>query len=543
MSTPIKIGIKTPFITLFHKDTELSLKVVAFEYKYSQEQDDVCQIKIQTNQVTIADEPYCQPGAELKVTWGYKGFDSVLEPITATRKVYVREISTEYDNSQWVTVDLLCTDKASYLNKSGNNQVHKDTDAKKLAEDLGIQYGLRVSLTQSDETFKPDGNTTTEIDNTSTKVLKPYNEKGFLSGLKLVVPQANKTNFQVLKEVVNKTPGGPYEVYGRDDTLFIRKRPYGKKPIKSYVYAESREFISFTPKKKTRTRKKAGVNTTTVGFDHTKKEGYEMYSNPLTNPEDTQGSKVNTPDIEYISQADQPSTPPPTVPGNVESVKRSFNDFKEFQKKLKDLPIETVTGNSGEPLQYIKRSTQSDEIFKRDGNITTEIDKTRVMYRGIGFNETIISIEDKPKDAKDESQNIQAQQQEREEPGTVVLEGDPHITSGELITIENVAKVHSGNWYIQECSHVVSRDGGYTLTLSVTRNARQPSPNAINQTETPTTPNNQKGPEDSQNTKDLPNQDPNKPITNGSTSPNNIPEPTGVGFWERAIASKGANKT
>jgi uncharacterized protein len=55
---------------------------------------------------------------------------------------------------------------------------------------------------------------------------------------------------------------------------------------------------------------------------------------------------------------------------------------------------------------------------------------------------------------------------------TLMTEGDPTLKADEVVTVSGVAKIHSGNWYIEKIKHTISFSG-YINTIELTKNAFQ----------------------------------------------------------------------
>ena len=104
----MKNGFGSPQVRIFTSSAEVSANVVDFSYKYSQEEDDVCQIRIRDKNVDLADRPEFQDGAILKVVWGYTGEDKKI------RKVCVRSGDGCIIKKE-ICLDLLCTDLSNRI--------------------------------------------------------------------------------------------------------------------------------------------------------------------------------------------------------------------------------------------------------------------------------------------------------------------------------------------------------------------------------------------------------------------------------------------
>ena len=66
--------------------------------------------------------------------------------------------------------------------------------------------------------------------------------------------------------------------------------------------------------------------------------------------------------------------------------------------------------------------------------------------------------------------------------GTLTVEGNPMLKPNEIVTIENVAKRHSGNWLTEKVTHDISAGGTYTCTVDVVKNGTQKETSSKKQT-------------------------------------------------------------
>ena len=52
----------------------------------------------------------------------------------------------------------------------------------------------------------------------------------------------------------------------------------------------------------------------------------------------------------------------------------------------------------------------------------------------------------------------------------LVVEGNPFLFPNKMITMSNVAKRHSGNWFVSKVTHNIDGSGNYTTTLGLKKN-------------------------------------------------------------------------
>ena len=320
-------GYGSPFVKVyyehFNKNTQKveywgisdNYQVTNFSYKYAEEEDDVAQIEFQTSDRTIADRLYFQEGLPLKVVWGYLG-----GPVSPSRLVYIRDI--KYEASEVIKLSLTCTDKAAILKDNYAQTIWKATSG--LPEDeftvmhvlvqMAIKYGLKFRVFGQNFDFSslvsqaPGVNPKFQY-SSGPNILHKANFLGefkfpnmsqaeqekfsvLLNGLIAykLYPQANKSDWLFLVEMLKKQPGGPWTISGRDNTLNIGQRNLTKPSIRSYTFGENGgDLLSFELDAK-------GILTDSqtdyVGVSHFDPENKE-YTFAGQRDENTQEDKTN----------------------------------------------------------------------------------------------------------------------------------------------------------------------------------------------------------------------------------------------------------
>lgn len=268
-------GYAAPFVKVFTSAGEVTEKVTEFVYKYSQEADDTCQIRIEALDRFLADRKEFQEGAILSIIWGYIG-----EEKSMARKVAIRDIKASY-TAKTIALDLLCTNLATTLKNNSNKRIWKDTTLKEVASKIAADQGLILeiddgsSVIRSGEAetsqFKEDGNFTTA----RSSVANPHQFR-----IHSEWPQANDSDHQALQKMSDLESNGPWEVTGRDDKIIIRKIALSSKSVRTYTYADgSGELIDFFPETKAMTKKSGTVNINVNAFDPENKTAIELDAN------------------------------------------------------------------------------------------------------------------------------------------------------------------------------------------------------------------------------------------------------------------------
>lgn len=451
MSNTLPKGFGTPFVDIFlNNGTRISENVVSFSYTYSEGSDDVCNIKIQTTDINLPDQKGFQEGDILKVIFGY-----LQGPKSRAQKVAIRSCTPHYFENE-IFLEIKATDLASYLKSQKSTQIHSQVSIESLVKSICEKRGLKyngvedseagaISLGSSDVSglrtpslLSESGNYGSAIDNTSAPQFTAdllYKE----------LPQANKSDAQLIKEVASKSKDPNIVVVGRDDGLTIRKRNFKQTPIRAYYYKmEDGELISFIPETKTE-KESASSNVEFSGWDALSKEHFEGNANSATSTETLLGQ--NTPGtIRNTAESQEPDN---ALPKLGESV--IINDINTL-------------------------SRQNPQLLNESGFYASPNDNIRKPF-GADFNWKVISTEDSQDKVKAEAQNINEQANLEKNPGVARVIGHPLLVDGKLVTILNVSKKHSGNYYLQEVKHDLFTASGYICTLSLSTNAYQSTEN------------------------------------------------------------------
>jgi hypothetical protein len=523
----MKDGFGSPYVKVYSSLGEITSRITDFNYKYSQEADDTCQLRIEELDTDLPDRPEFQEGAILSVIWGYIGEDE-----KAARKVVITNIKVSYTETT-IALDLLCTDKASRIKATSSKTVHKGnvvSIAKDIAEKNGLRYegisedGKSLDVSEIIGIAKPgffdnNGNYTIAVDNTA--VPKQINFR-----LYDVLPQANRSDFHALKDAADGDPNGPLEVYGRDDALIVRPKNLNQKPLKTYTYADgSGLLLSFFPETKNLSRKQSASNINIDAFNPEDKTAYNINTNDFTNGMAKLGDTTDVParfensglpdstDAEVIQK--KVNTGPNQMsqvyvyplegkPGAVKiNADKPQTDIKVDKKSLRyqlDHPANTevkkdpkfkkpkadvLDGNFVLNAEYgivhfVTYNTAAPGFFNKDGIYTEAIDATAVVIphgttftynRAVDNNKNIPSPEHSLEEAYGKGSNAQADASLKKNPAELEVVGDPLLESGKIVAVLNVSKKYSGNYYIEECTHSIPNRGPYKTTMKLSKNA------------------------------------------------------------------------
>ncbi len=498
----MKNGFGSPYVKLFTSKGEITAKVTDFVYLYSQEKDDICQLRIEELNPNLPDDPGLQEGVILTVTWGYQG-----ESDKMTRQVVIMDTKPHF-SSTMVTLDLLCKDKASRMKNTSSKKVHSGTlldiaksicdkhDVKVVDATESGEVTLIRTETREPDRYKFDGNYQSAKDNTIFA-------KPIILRTQVALPQANKSDYQVIREAADNDPNGPFETYGRDGEFVISKMDLNQAPIRKYTYGdEEGKLLDFTPETKNSTRKAGASNINTTAFDPKKKTAYDMNVNGFTNPDTKLGDSLDLPpradqaaeflgtkdSIELNGDNEEVNSEAP-IEGKVTVENADTSDNQVTEKK--DFGI----------LTYNILNTNSPSFVGFNGVTTAAVDKTTTViplgsvpvdWHRIDYNEHVPSSEHSIEDAYAKAKNLQALNELDISPASAELMGDPLLISGKVLSFMNVSKKYSGNYYVVECEHKINRGSGYRVTTKMRKNGLGITPGSAPSKVKVTTPVNKK---------------------------------------------------
>jgi len=270
------------------------------------------------------------------------------------------------------------------------------------------------------------------------------------------VPQANKSDKQILDELAKREPNGPYVVKTRDDEVIIKRRNFGKLPFFTYEYGgPSGELLDFSPQSSKRNRSGSSL---AMGFG-----GW----NPL---DKTTFSGTNTP-------ADQD----PSLAKAIEMLKFYKNIQKtpgagkllvgeRFSQPVlgvkSNQPVENKIDNTGiwSNNRHAILITLDDKIRALEKAIqefTVGVDtKKKEMYNALGVN---------PTTAYEQAANLRRDSELNSNPATATVWGKPQLEDGMILTFLGVGKKYSGNYYVKKVTHELDKSGGYLVDMEMYR--------------------------------------------------------------------------
>lgn len=538
----MKKGYGSPYIKAFTSLGEITERIVDFSYKFSQKGDDVCQLRVESDDQNMPDYPIYQEGVEYTMVWGYIG-----ETEKQKRLVVLRNIKASY-TEEGVALDLLFTDKASLIKTNSSKRVYNKKNVKEVAEEVGARSGLKVSFhyeTNFTPSFKNGaGFNTTPISTTAVNTKVPDNIRIFDT-----LPSANRSDHEVIKEAADNDPTGPYEVVGRDDTITVQKPNFNQPPIRTYKWkGEDGHLLKFTPESKeyfvgaghlgigitsiNPKSKTAHETIVTEGNNGvTTKLGPTIATPNYDNDDDGSGNSDGTNDAATPTKSPTPVKSDPSIKGKeLDTIAKNKGGDKTYNPK-DELGFDDKKKDSfnGRHFSFTKYNNTTSSFVNKSGFNTAAISTTSVVKKvpeipAFLTGQHTPTPEDDHKKASGKAASVQHKKSLEKNPATAKVVGNVILESGKLVTLENVSKKFGGNYYLQEVTHRMNPGNEYYCDLSMVRNAQgkvskpaattTDAANKYSKRGAKNEVNKEKGPEENKpKTKTLPEQPADQPLS------------------------------
>lgn len=503
-----------PFVRITASDGRtLQESISDFGYTFSEEEDDVCELLIESDNPKLADDKAFQEGQSLTVTWGYLDYSYLVN----TRKVYIFDTKCEY-SANGISLQLICHEKfaiskldtAKNKNSSSTNSknITKILLSNDVLENLDIKdnqselYRLldaatrnanskldprkKQNIANTEESFVKSDNTINKLNQSdgipnanANDPLSPKLSKGN-EGLSITLYSGSNSTYRTLKNFFDKQPGGPYVIDSRDDTVTIRTRDMSASPIREYLYkGEDGELIAFTPETKNRSKSKTSEAINVVNWDSSSKRAITQLAKREDSSVESESSPVQSiwnaspvPTNPYWFQQRQDENVKARVIGP-DGKKIGTKDWKKENlknEKIVDSNNYTKIENNGSWSVYSdelinQRINTNKGAFGSSGSTTLpEYIRNKNSKPIKGPSKTLMRGSESSTNAKAFAENRRKNDELDSSPGTATVVGNPLLESGKTIKIGNVATKHGGLYYIKACKHSIG-NGGYLTTI------------------------------------------------------------------------------
>ena len=493
--------VKTPFISVFDMlgnklvttDSYGDISVVSLRYKYDDEDDDICTIKIQMANPSALDILNIKRGTKLQVVWGYLG-----GPVGPLVVMVIRDMTSKY-GSNLIYTELECTDYMTFIKIARSDDVGYGTFISYIRAQIYGKYNIVIKdrgniiyaqpkeekeefvgtgihpfseyhVTMFDPIFealfKRHG---IEIPEDEELILKDpwfveedHPVRRYLSESKGILT-ANRSTFVVIQDLFRKCPRGPWFVTGRGETLFIHNRNLGRTVYKEYRYKdEDGHLIDFTPKTKFENFDKQVVSY--AGMDPKERANFSVddYRTALYN----QRNPKEILEDKKISDEEK-----------ARELKKYFNLRNKTYPRW---GIEATPGYFRYPgterewfipgqldKSYVLREPQphlaardhtgvvnADPFLRNEGGGFDPTYHDPVL-RAIWYTMPLMSYSEAVNVTNAHLRKLAMDKEEAK----IIIEGDPSIISEFTVRITNVHSQHEGQYYIKKCEHIITSQG------------------------------------------------------------------------------------
>lgn len=510
-----------PFIRIQTTSGEIfnEKEVTSFSYKYSEEEDDIAEIRLHSSDVMLCDRPGVQEGERLTLTWGYLDGGP-----TISRSVYIYDTKAEYGDDG-VILTLTCHEKfaMSKMNtaKPQNPSTSESSDPdriiieSKILQNLFMDGGDKTFLKDvttslnprdknliersiNDPAYTNDGKNLYPTETTIYDYDSPHIEARNVGvtrssqSLNITFYNGNAPTYRSLRSYLDKSPGGPYVIDSRDDGVVIRTRDFLQSPAFDYAYGgEPGHLLTFSPETKNRSKSSTSEKVNAISWDT--EEQVAVVNSSENQSKGQTGKKlweelqeaskdlVGSPAWWQNENLNRTNRPRVVGPALEAAGMKSWDDLAT-DGHLKDKGDHQYTrDNLGDGrILYSQRvdgqpwgatgsgsgQTGSSQYVPRDGTARVlphyirETPQTRATQPG----KSIVRGAEPTEQAKAFATNTRENAQLDTNPATATMVGNPTLQSGTIITISNVAKRHSGKYYIKEVTHTFD-SGGYITSI------------------------------------------------------------------------------
>lgn len=474
----IRNGYGAPAARVFNASgTEVFERVVAFNYMHSEKMDDSSRIVIETGDVSLVDHPDLQEGKKIKVVFGYLSNDR-----TRSHILYIWDVTAHFGDN-YIRIEIVAYCKAAYMKLNSSKETYNNTDLKSVADAMGKKYGLNVKDETTEEkkteqsvvdyngktnsvlTFSAETDAggkayvTAARDNTALPI------RHFIPKTHTAVPQAGASDATQIDKMIDIEPFGEnLVVEGRDDDLIIKRRNLLQKPFMAFTYrSDPAHLLEFTPAVRNREYRKAAVGSSVGGWDENLGKYFQGSIDGANSSVPMLGDSTEI--MEYPKgELDGHSTQPYSSPSD---------NGQEVSKEINKEKLEN--GKEWQNVLYYGVQARPEILDFNIKNLKTltPVDETALTFRmPIPPKENVPTVETSPKDAAGVGINRQVKKEQEIHECTARVIGDPDLQSGKIITIMNVGKKFSGNYYIVSAEHTIG-PSGYITNLVIFRNGKK----------------------------------------------------------------------
>jgi phage protein D len=224
------VSSKRPFYNVQTKD---GTQIFPYDFSFEESlgKDNYLMLKFQDIKTDFLDLEWLTEGTVLVFNFGFLGTEE------QSQKRYAEILDIEPTYQRTIDVTVKCTDKGLVMKKKMSNIVWQDVTASDIAKTIAGWYGLE-----------------TDIESTTYKYT--------------ALPQANRTDWELLKYLATQEKSGNFSIWINDNTLYFKELDLTKEATVTFTYADGNgKVISFKPKSKKSNQSSAAGGSQVTGFD------------------------------------------------------------------------------------------------------------------------------------------------------------------------------------------------------------------------------------------------------------------------------------
>lgn len=461
--------------------------VVEFNYRYDDEDDDICIIKLQASHAKWIELLDLQIEDFISVSWGYVG-----GPMTQKMTLVLRDFKSKYGPNVIYT-ELYCTDLATYLKLSSSpfiekmkpidymrnycsgtltilikslgkviykQGIWKQTESTYTDVIRGDEYNLvKDGVINSDEIGVKNIEVTRTTDNANLPGTWFIGEddpvREFLEKERNI-NTVNQSPFTVLQGIMLAAPYGPWYITGRNNAITIHNRYLGNTPYRAYKYmAEPGYLIDFSAETKYENFSKNSISYSGMNPLEKTVHYLDAYLDKLS-------GMRNLKDILEDSRiSDEQKSE--EVKEWIEIYKGGYQRFRTFRSKF----ILTPSGMFFPVSEFPNKTYQDPTVAVQDATRVSPnpmipnnkginyIDPLSMVARGYHYVTPITDFDEMKNQIDNSARKLEMEKEEAK----MILEGDPGLLNDMVIAISGVQSQHIGNYYIKVCEHTLTSIG------------------------------------------------------------------------------------
>lgn len=438
---------KSPFYRVYIKntDSDVTEMVTSLRYEDSLKADDFVEIKMDRVKIDFLDSGDISKGNEIIFEYGFIGGKR-----SGQRYAVIKNIDYTYGNS--VNVTIKAHDKGTWMKKLTSVQIYEGKTASEIVKSIAAMFNMDAVIDDTEkkyETLSQGGKTFYDL----CKYLA--NKEGYVKEDKVFGNKVSSAEVELNKQVQDK--------YGIANICTLVKSPAGLKSVEfqakqkaAYPFLDN--GLSVALEKALQLSRVSNVGKTYI------KGAYEFFVRGNTlhfvkrdlSVESKRLYTYGDPDGSVVS-----FRPKTSEKGNGSGASSSVANYN-IDPETNEI-IESKTDNSNTTETGLGEELLNFDVF---GELIDSINIDKSLISG----STNFSTGETKEDIDKKGGASKLNSGKKEVTADLVVELDPDVNAGDVITMAGVAQIHAGNWRVEKATHDIISSPAQT-TLSLVKNA------------------------------------------------------------------------